>query len=426
MAGAERTSPWMDGSSPDEQAGDVAHLVVPHLADWCNVYVVGEDGEPHRLAAAHRDPEKDELIRALLRFPVAASPDHPVRRAIRTREPVLAPAPDAEATAVRYATDDEHARLIRELGTGPALVVPLVARGESVGALSAGRIGTAGVGPSAGVESARLLEVARRAALALDNARLYREAQDALRLRDQVLATVSHDLRTPLAAIYGQAQLLAREAARDCTPEAPRRARRAVAIMDGARRMTAMVDELLDVARLQAGQHLELQRETVDLLALARRVAAEQRRHAPSHSIVVDAEAERVEGEWDAPRIERVLANVVGNAVKYSPLSGEVRVSVAVDADAAVVTVRDSGIGIAPEDLGRIFEPFQRGRLAHGQIAGQGLGLASARQIVESHDGRICAQSTLGSGSTFTIRLPLSPPADSGSANSARAEAASR
>ena len=198
--------------------------------------------------------------------------------------------------------------------------------------------------------------------------------------------------------------------------------------MDGTRRMTAMVDELLDVARLQAGQRLELQRETVDLLALARRVAAEQRRHAPSHSIVVEAEAEAesVEGEWDGSRIERVLANVIGNAAKYSPLSGEVRVLAAVEGDAAVVTVRDNGIGIAPEDLGRIFEPFQRGRLGLGQIAGQGVGLASARQIVEAHGGHICAQSTLGAGSTFTIRLPLSPPADSGTANSVRAEAGSR
>ena len=188
--------------------------------------------------------------------------------------------------------------------------------------------------------------------------------------------------------------------------------------MDGTRRMTAMVDELLDVARLQAGQRLELQRDTVDLLALARRVAAEQRRRAPSHSIVVEAQAERVEGEWDGSRIERVLANVIGNAVKYSPLSGEVRVLAAVEGDAAVVTVRDNGIGIAPEDLGRIFEPFQRGRLGLGQIAGQGVGLASARQIVEAHGGHICAQSTLGAGSTFTIRLPLAPSAVGAEANS--------
>jgi signal transduction histidine kinase len=178
-------------------------------------------------------------------------------------------------------------------------------------------------------------------------------------------------------------------------------------IEETGERMLALVNELLDVARLRMGQTLDLDRAPTDLVALARRAADAQQHTTERHRIRVESRADELVGEWDAARLGRVLGNLLDNAVKYSPEGGEVVVELAAEDGLAVLRVRDRGIGIRLADRERIFRPFQRGTNVGRGIAGTGIGLAGARQIVEQHGGTISVESEGGAGSTFTVRLPL-------------------
>jgi PAS domain S-box-containing protein len=234
--------------------------------------------------------------------------------------------------------------------------------------------------------------------------------KDLERTRDEFLSAITHDLKTPLTVVRGQAQLMQRRLAH--TPDGARLAARLTGIVEATTSMTALIDELLDVARLEMGQPLMLDCRPTDLVGLARRVV-KQVQAGRRHRLHIDAAAPELVGEWEAARLERVVANLISNAIKYSPQGGEITVRVAADDDAAghwaVLTVSDQGVGIPRADLPHIFEGFHRAGNVAGQIAGTGLGLASARQIVEQHGGTISVESQEGVGSTFTVRLPLAP-----------------
>jgi signal transduction histidine kinase len=174
-----------------------------------------------------------------------------------------------------------------------------------------------------------------------------------------------------------------------------------------ATRAAAQVDELLDLARLQMGGPLELEREPLDLVELTRGVLGEHALASERHELRLEPEAAEVVGDWDEPRLRRVIGNLVDNAIKYSPDGGLVEVRVSREGGEAVLAVRDQGVGIPAAEMERIFERFQRAANVVGRIKGTGLGLASARHIVEAHQGTITVQSREGAGTTFTVRLPL-------------------
>jgi signal transduction histidine kinase len=259
-----------------------------------------------------------------------------------------------------------------------------------------------------------LLAVAGLTAQALDRIRRLDAAQDAVRLRDQVLAAVAHDLKNPLTVIRAQAQVLARRYAGGLpAPDGARLTAGLDRIQNETRRMARWIDELADVARLQLGQALPLERQTLDLVALAGRVAAEEQRATDTHRILVTAAPAVITGRWDAPRLERVLVNLIGNAVKYSPHGGDVAVDLSLEPATAaggafaVVRVSDAGIGIPAGALERIFEPYFRAGNAATASPGSGLGLFSVRHIVLRHGGVVGVASREGAGATFTVRLPL-------------------
>ncbi len=235
--------------------------------------------------------------------------------------------------------------------------------------------------------------------------------------KDAFLRTVSHDLKNRLNAATGWVQVLQRRLGRLQEPEQAHFAPGLAALDANLQRLGSMVDELVDLTRLQLGRPLPLRRTAVDLVALAHEIAAEQQQQTDRHVIRVETAEPTVVGEWDRARIERVLANLVTNAIQYSPAGGDVVVSVAVERALAqswaVVRVRDQGLGVPAGDLPRLFQQFYRGRNVADRIEGTGLGLAGARQIVEQHGGSIAAESAEGAGSTFVVRLPLSavPPA---------------
>jgi phosphoserine phosphatase RsbU/P len=269
------------------------------------------------------------------------------------------------------------------------------------------------------VEGATLVRALRyaveRCRAELERARLQREQAETaavLRARDETLATVSHDLKTPLTAIRGYAQLLAR---RCKGPNQPNRAEilaQLERITRATGQMTDLLDELLDASRLQAGRPLDLRRAATDLVALARQSVADLQRDGDDHDLRIEAAVPALVGDWDGPRLQRVLANLLSNAIKYSPDGGSITIRLERGRDltgrpCARFSVRDQGLGIAPEDLPRLFERYFRGSNAAGRIQGTGLGLAGARQIVEQHDGSIEVVSRPGEGSTFTVQLPL-------------------
>jgi PAS domain S-box-containing protein len=237
-------------------------------------------------------------------------------------------------------------------------------------------------------------------------------AEAALRARDEFLAAAAHDLKTPLTTIKGTAQLLQWHLAQ--TRVNAERVTRGLGSIDAtASRMAAQIDELLDLTQVQMGEALALQRQPTDLVSLAQRVTAEQQQSTQRHSIRVEAAVEELVGTWDVTRLARALDNLLGNAVKYSPQGGEIVVTVRHEEDAAgrwaVLEVRDPGVGIPETDLPRIFERFHRAGNVAGEIGGSGIGLTSARQVVEQHGGCIAVATREGEGSTFTVRLPLTP-----------------
>jgi PAS domain S-box-containing protein len=260
-------------------------------------------------------------------------------------------------------------------------------------------------GGQAPVEGMMLVleDVTERKQAADERARL-KETELALRERNQVLATVSHDLKAPLTIIKGQAQMLLRQ-----ETESQRTIKGLHLIDRAATRMTSWIDELLDTANLQAGRPLALQRAPTDLVALAWQAAAENQRLTEHHRIRVETRQREVIGLWDAPRLARVLDNLLGNAIKYSPDGGDITVSVHLEEDreSAVLSVADRGVGIPEADLPYIFERFRRGANVATRFAGSGIGLAGVSQIVRQHGGTIHATSHPGQGTTFTLTLPL-------------------
>jgi signal transduction histidine kinase len=230
--------------------------------------------------------------------------------------------------------------------------------------------------------------------------RTARELANSIQLRDAMLAGVTHDLRSPVTVVKLQAQLLRRRADERLAASVDQ-------IDRAASRMARWIDELLEVASVRSAADLELSLKHADLVAVVREVVDEYREGARRHTFQLDAEPPSISGAFDVPRVERVIHNLVGNAVKYSPRGGCVWVSVREDDGWATIVVRDQGVGIPAADVPHIFEPFWRSASVVGHISGTGIGLANAQRIVQRHGGSIAVHSEVGAGSAFTVRLPL-------------------
>jgi signal transduction histidine kinase len=235
-------------------------------------------------------------------------------------------------------------------------------------------------------------------------------AEEAIRQRDGFLAAAAHDLRDPLTVILGTGQLLRKRAHDADAPDAERWSAAVGSIESAARRLAAQVDQLLDVTFTESGRPLGLRRVPADLVVLVRHIVAEREGIYTRHQFRVEANPEQLIGSFDPVRVERVVDNLVSNAVKYSPLGGAVALALRCQSTTngtwGVLTVRDEGLGIPAADLPHVFEPFRRASNV-GPISGRGIGLASARRIVEQHGGRIAVTSHEGTGTTVVVWLPL-------------------
>jgi PAS domain S-box-containing protein len=249
-------------------------------------------------------------------------------------------------------------------------------------------------------------DITERHLIEEDRARLYREAQAAVRLRDAFFSIAAHELKTPLTSLLGQVQLLQRRGEREGTLN--ERDRRTVGVVaEQATRLNRMVTALLDISRIELGR-LSIERAPLDLVALARRVVDEIRPTLTQHTLECVAPGGPIPIAGDALRLEQVLQNLIGNAVKYSPAGGVVSVRVDQRATHARVTVHDRGIGIPPAALPQLFQRFYRASNADERhFPGLGIGLYVVKEIVELHGGAVSVESEEGQGSAFTIELPL-------------------
>lgn len=387
----------------EETLQRVAALAVPRLADLCVIFVV-DAGELRRVAAEHVDPQRSaQLVTLQARQPIALDSTHPAAVAIRTRRSLLNP-PIADEVVDAVATTAEQAAAARALIPRSHLVVPLIGRDQAFGAISLGCDDPQRVYDSSDVHVAE--ELARRAAMAIENARLYNEAQAAIRVRDTFISVASHELRTPLTAALGQTQLLRKRMLQSGT--ASERDLRAIRVIEEqSLRLNRLLGTVLDISRLDSEQ-FPLLREPVDLVKLATRVTEDVYPSLDHHELAVVTSAPALVIDGDALRLEQVLQNLVHNAVKYSPAGGRVEVQLTAAGGYARVAVSDQGVGIPSDDLPRLFARFfrvEQGQSRH--ISGMGIGLYVVREIVRRHGGDVTVSSVEGQGSTFTVHLPL-------------------
>lgn len=383
----------------------VVRLTVPSLAEACVLETWPEDGddEASRIAASSRSPESREALRQRYlagRYTPGAGVVTSVRRSGKARRVTLAH--DGSATT-------ELERMIRDVGAREAHVLPVKARGNVLGVLTL--LSWSGEPESLNAELAG--EFARRAALALDNARLYEASRRASRARDEVLSIVSHDLRNPLSGISMCASAL-------LDPEpVPADGVRSMAevIQESAQWMGRIIQDLLDVSRIESGR-LALERTTVAVPSILDSIQDLMRLQVESagESLVVDPDGTLPALDADRERVLQVLMNLLGNAIKFTPRGGEIALSVncmdgptplddgVAPSSFVCFRVRDTGVGISEAHLPHVFDRFWQ---VHSTgRAGAGLGLAIAKGIVEAHGGAIWAESTLGAGTTFAFTIP--------------------
>ena len=374
-------------SALDERAmlSAVARLLVPRLADLCLADLVDDDGTVQRI-----DNTLEEW--RLVPTPALRSGETLLLSDL-TQSALTAIAPDPEAHAA-----------IRAAGLRSLVLLPLIGRGRLLGVLTLGL--TRPDRHFAKADLSFLEDMAQRTALGVDNARLYQQARQASRARDDTVAAISHDLRNGLNTVLTAVALLLRNLPPD---DEKRRDRRHVeAIRRSAQRMNRLIADMVDVASIESGRMVvDPQRESV------RQIVADavEACHDPAldKTLLLEQHVpEDIDAICDRERVLQVLGNLIGNAIKFTPDGGSVQINAEPFDDEVLFTIRDTGVGVSPKQLPHVFDRFwqatPKARL------GSGLGLTIAKGVVEAMGGRIWVESRPGEGTTFFFTLPLATP----------------
>jgi signal transduction histidine kinase len=374
--------------------GRLAKLVVPHLADWCLVDLVRE-GRAERIAAEHWNPDLEAVGRALPpTYPLPPDAADGVARAVASGRSLLVeamppPAPD----------EPEDVLALRRLKPRSVMILPLRARGRTRAVMtlafaeSTRRYGAA--------DLALAEDLAARAAMALENALLFEEVERAVRAREDTLSIVSHDLKNPLAAMLLGVQRLTRLVDDPKKPQAEQLLEKLERTIRG---MNRLIESLLDLARIEAGR-LHLEKRPESPLSVAARAVEPLEPLAAQRGQRIEL---LVAGDlppmtWDPDRMVQVIANLVGNAIKFSPDGAAIRVRAEREPSVIRFAVQDDGPGIAAEVVEHLFDRFWQ---PEGQKRGHGLGLFIVKGVVEAHGGRVWVETAPGRGATFLFTIP--------------------
>ena len=386
-----------------EMLTNIATVLVPRIADWCVVDLVGRDNKVERFPAAHVDKSNAGINHVLrLCFPESQFTPGASESVIASGQSVFVRRVTDDMLVKAFSDNEEQLQLIRTLGIMSYMCVPLHGQRGVIGAM------TVAMGESGRHfvdDDLRLTEeLAHRMGYAIESAQAYEEAQRANRLKDNFLATLSHELRTPLNAILGYTWML-----RSNALAGNRREHALETVERNAKTVSQMLYDLLDVSRIASGK-LTLTMQPMDLRALVLESVESVTPKAADKrlSVHVDSNTDPLLIQGDHARLQQVFWNLLTNAVKFTPEDGWINVTVKGGMKVATVVVQDSGIGIPADFQSKVFDPFEQVRLkSTPQIGGLGLGLAIVRQIVELHRGTVTLDSEgEGKGSTFTVQLP--------------------
>ena len=385
---------------------NVAKLSVYRIADWCGVDMLNEDGQLEQVVVVHKDPEKVKWARQLRKErPVDLKDKTGIANVLKTGKAELYPFITDEMLA-QSAKSEEELELLRKLNLSSAMIVPICSDKKCIGTISFLTDTSRRRFDENSLRAA--VEPADRASIAIENARLYQVAQDAIRNREAFMAIAAHELRTPLTIILLHIQkantdikkLMEKHTGMEKIPELLEKSEKQ------GFRLAKLINDLLDVSLATTGK-LSLHRERVDLNVLVEEAlqlfSIQLKKVKPF--IVYDRSSEPVIGYWDRVRLEQVISNLLSNALKYGKAK-PVNILVRKEGQEAVIKVKDQGIGVKPQHRKKIFELFKRG-VSTSDYTGIGIGLYISERIVEAHGGTIEVDSKEGIGSTFTIRLPL-------------------
>ena len=387
----------------------VSRLVVPRFADWCIVDLVTRENTFERVAVSGAGPDTEALLGELQRYAPDWGSSQPAAAAVRSRTTIVMPEV-TEQTLVSTVRDQRHLAIMRRLRPQSAIAVPMVVRQRVIGAITLVRTTPGHTYETADVAMAE--ELARRAALAVDNAMLYSEADQARaqaeganRAKDEFLAVLSHELRTPMNAVYGWARMLQMGQIDSATTP-----RALDAIVRNAHVQLQLIDDLLDVSRIISGK-MRLDMCPVDIQRVLEAALDAVRPAVEAKGLrlqtLLDPSAGPVNGDPD--RLQQVVWNLLINAVKFTPRDGRIQLTLQRVNSHLEIVVSDTGSGIRSELIPVIFDRFRQGESGSTRNqSGLGIGLALVRHLVELHGGSVTAESEgEGKGATFRVKLPL-------------------
>lgn len=401
---AEASALFASSLDFNETLSQLAHLIIPQLADWTTITMIKEDGSIERLVSLHADHSKQRLLNDLEDIsPESKDKSEGISFVVRSGKSQYTPIVPQEQV-IAAAKSKKHLELMQELGCRSCMLVPIIARKKILGSIAfvyaeEGKIYSED-------DLALAEEICRRAGNAIDNALLYRTAQKAIQSRDDFLSIASHELKTPITSLKLQLQMILRSLAPD--REDTYSKEKVLQVITKAEgqidRLTALVEDLLDISRIEAGK-LAYSFERLDISKLVGEIVERYHEHFLAEGTPLSfATTGSVTIRGDKYRLEQVLLNLLTNAGKYGAKK-PIEVSLKNTGPFIQIDVKDHGIGIPPDKINKVFERFERA-VSSKSITGLGLGLYITREIVKAHNGRISVVSEMGKGSTFTVVLP--------------------
>lgn len=379
----------------------IAKLAVPHIGDWCTVDILNNSGKPQQVAVAHKDPKKIKWARELRKTqPTDMNAQTGLANVLRTGKSELYPFITDEILR-KSAKSPKQYKLLKTIGFVSAMIVPIFSQKKPIGALTFVTTET-----NRHYNDADLLmaeELATRASVAIENARLYKGSQEAITMRDDFISVASHELKTPITSVKMFTQILRKHSEQIGDLKAVTH----LSKMDKQlNKLTELIYDLLNVSKIQAGR-MEFREELFEFDEAVKEIVDILQQSETKHKIQIQGHAsKKVRG--DQERIGQVINNLISNAIKYSPKSDKVIIKIRSDKDNVYAAVQDFGIGMQEAHLSRIFERFYRVYdTTDKTFPGLGIGLYISSEIVKRHGGKFWVDSSIGKGSTFHFSIPI-------------------